>query len=202
LARVLLPGLLENCFNTLENIELRTREAFTPALMDWLEKGVIDMAIVTNPGTGRALSLQPLLGEPFALVSHKAMRVGPVVSVSQLTRIPLLMTSLHRGIVERQMLALGKQLNVQAEIDSVDSIRELLLRGRWATIMPVSVFKDISMYPEITMSEISGVQLNRMLVLATRLVAAVHRSSLRRIANVADQGDCIIRAVDVLMAGV
>ena len=67
------------------------------------------------------------------------------------------------------MLALGKQLNVQAEIDSVDSIRELLLRGRWATIMPVSVFKDIEMYPEITMSEISGVQLNRMLVLATRL---------------------------------
>lgn len=169
LARVLLPGLLENCFNTLENIELRTREAFTPALMDWLEKGVIDMAIVTNPGSGRALSLQPVLGEPFALVSHKAMRVGPVVSVNQLTRIPLLMTSLHRGIVERQMLALGKQLNVQAEIDSVDSIRELLLRGRWATIMPVSVFKDIQMYPEITMSEISGVQLNRMLVLATRL---------------------------------
>ena len=40
------------------------------------------------------------------------------------------------------------------------------------------------------------------LVLATRLLAAVHRSSLRRIANVADQGDCIIRAVDVLMEGV
>jgi LysR family nitrogen assimilation transcriptional regulator len=109
------------------------------------------------------------LGEPFALVSHTSMRVGPVASVNQLTRIPLLMTSLHRGIVERQMLALGKQLNVQAEIDSVDSIRELLLRGRWATIMPVSVFKDIGMYPEITMSEISGVQLNRMLVLATRI---------------------------------
>jgi len=169
LARVLLPGLLEKCFNTLETIELSAREAFTPALMDWLEKGVIDMAIVTNPGTGRALSLQPLLGEPFALVSHVTMRVGPVVSVNQLTRIPLLMTSLHRGIIDRQMLALGKQLNVQAEIDSVDSIRELLMRGRWATIMPVSVFKDIDLHPEIIMSEISGVQLNRLLVLATRL---------------------------------
>jgi LysR family nitrogen assimilation transcriptional regulator len=169
LARVLLPGLLENCFNTLANIELSAREAFTPALMDWLEKGVIDMAIVTNPGTGRALSLQPLLGEPFALVSHVAMRVGPVVSVNQLTRIPLLMTSLHRGIIDRQMMALGKQLNVQAEVDSVDSIRELLMRGRWATIMPVSVFKGIDLHPEIIMSEISGVQLNRLLVLATRL---------------------------------
>jgi toxin CcdB len=49
--------------------------------------------------------------------------------------------------------------------------------------------------PEITLED-------KRLVLATRLIAAVHRSSLRRIANVADQGDCIVRAVDVLMAGV
>lgn len=40
------------------------------------------------------------------------------------------------------------------------------------------------------------------LVLATRLVAAVRRSSLQRVGNIADQGDHITRAVDVLMAGV
>lgn len=168
LARVVLPGLFENCRDTLDGVELKTREAFTPALLDWLERGVIDMAIVTNPGSGRALSLQPLLGEPFALVSHPSMRMGPVVSVNQLTRIPLLMTSLHRGIVESQMSALGKNLHVQAEIDSVDAIRELVTRGRWATIMPVSVFKDSHHPTPVVMSEISGVQLNRMLVLATR----------------------------------
>lgn len=39
-------------------------------------------------------------------------------------------------------------------------------------------------------------------VLATRLIAAVWRSSLRRVGSVADQGDRINRAVDVLMAGV
>jgi LysR family nitrogen assimilation transcriptional regulator len=182
LARVLLPGLLEICFDTLESVELRTREAFTPELMDWLEKGIIDMAIVTNPVSARAFSLQPLLGEPFALVSHASMRVGKIVSVNQLTRIPLLMTSLHKGIVERQMLALGKQLNVQLQVDSVDSIRELLLRGRWATIMPISVFKGIGTSSDMIISEISGVQLNRMLVLATRpdsrqndAVASVHK---------------------------
>jgi toxin CcdB len=42
----------------------------------------------------------------------------------------------------------------------------------------------------------------RRLVLATRLIAAVRRSSLRRTGNVADQGDLITRAVDILMAGV
>ncbi|MBW4985717.1 CcdB family protein [Mameliella sp. CS4] len=40
------------------------------------------------------------------------------------------------------------------------------------------------------------------LILATRLIAAVRRSSLRRTGNVAGQGDVITRAVDVLMGGV
>lgn len=170
LARLLLPGLFENCMRLLHHVTLRTREAFTPALLDWLERGVVDMAVVTNPDSGRALALQPLLAEPFALISHPSMRIGPVVMPHQLARIPLLMTSLHRGIVERQLLNLGKPLNVQAEVDSVDAIRELISRGRWATIMPVSVFKEGGrLAPHIVMSEISGVQLNRLLVLATRL---------------------------------
>lgn len=42
----------------------------------------------------------------------------------------------------------------------------------------------------------------KRLVLATRLIAAVRRSSLRRAGSVADQGERIRRAVDVLMAGV
>jgi toxin CcdB len=39
-------------------------------------------------------------------------------------------------------------------------------------------------------------------VLATRLIAAVRRSSLRRAGSVANQSDKIHRAVDVLMSGV
>lgn len=84
-------------------------------------------------------------------------------------RIPLLMTSLHRSIVERQLLPLRAHLNIQAEIDSVDSIRELVLKGQWATIMPVSVFKEPRAAETVAMSEISGVQLNRLLVLAMRI---------------------------------
>lgn len=169
LARLLLPGLFESCAQMKDGVTLVTREAFTPTLMDMLERGMIDMAVLTNPESGRALSLQPLLAEPFALVSHASMRIPALVLASQLARIPLLMTSLHRGIVERQLLSLGKVLNVHSEIDSVDSIRELVSRGQWATIMPVSVFKDTARAPRsIRMSQISGVQLTRQLVLATR----------------------------------
>jgi LysR family nitrogen assimilation transcriptional regulator len=169
LARVLLPGLFERWIDAQDSIELRSREAFTPQLLDWLERGQVDMAIVTNPERGRRLSLHPLLGEPFALVSHTRMGMARIVSVEELDSIPLLMTSLHRGIVDRQLMPLARQLRLKAEIDSVDSIRELVLRGRHATIMPVSVFKDAGRDTGIQMSEISGVQLNRMLVLASRI---------------------------------
>jgi toxin CcdB len=43
---------------------------------------------------------------------------------------------------------------------------------------------------------------DKRLILATRLIAAVRRASLRRVGSVADQGGLIIRAVDVLMSGV
>ncbi len=169
LARLLLPGLFESCIALQDRLTLRSREAFTPALLDWLERGVVDMAVVTNPEAGRALLLQPLLTEPFAVISHESLRLGAVLQPSQLARIPLLMTSLHRGIVERQLAPQGRALNIQAEIDSVDSIRELVLRGRGVTVMPVSVFKEGGQPPpQLVMSEVSGVQLHRQLVLATR----------------------------------
>lgn len=169
LARVLLPGLFESCHRSLEGIRLQTREAFTPTLLDWLDRGIIDMAVVTNPQSRRELALQPLLGEPFVLAGHRSLGIGPVISVGQLERVALLMTSLHRGLIEQQLLPLGRKLRIEAEIDSVDSICELIQRGQWATLMPVSVFKSQHAGSQVVLSEVSGAQLNRLLVLATRM---------------------------------
>jgi len=168
LSRIMLPRLFEQCLETLPNLELKTREAFTPTLLDWLERGMIEMAVVTNPETNRSLNFTPLLGEPFALVSHPRMKMRATVSLQQLERIPLLMTTLHYELIEKQLFPIGKKLAVTALIDSVDSIRELVLRGKWATIMPVSAFKENGPNTDVVMSEITGVQLNRLLVLASR----------------------------------
>lgn len=167
LTPVLLPGVFERC-HKLAGVHLVVREAFTPQLMEGLERGRFDMAVVTNPEPHRALALQPLLAEPFALITPATRAMPAVVSLAELARVPLLMTKLHRGIVERTLAPLGARVNIEAEIDSVDAIRELVLQGRWATAMPVSVFKE-SRAGSARLSEISGVQLNRMLVLATRI---------------------------------
>ena len=67
---------------------------------------------------------------------------------------------------------------MRSEIDSVDSIRELVLHGPWATVMPISVFKDPSAAGSVVISEITGVQLNRLLVLAMRIESRDNASQL------------------------
>jgi DNA-binding transcriptional LysR family regulator len=168
LGRVLLPGLFERCAGSMAGFRMQVREAFTPMLLDWVERGLVDIALVTNPEAAPAYALHPLCGEPFALITAAPRRIAPIVSVAQLAAIPLLMTSFHRSIAERQLQIVGGSLAVHAEIDSVDSIRELVVHGKWATLMPVSVFFDQRGAETVAISEISGVQLNRQLMLATR----------------------------------
>lgn len=168
LGRVLLPGLFESCLQLPGALPMRAREAFTPALLEWLERGVVDMAIVTNPPSGRKFSLRPLINEPFALISTYKKGQPQFLSVEQLSELPVLMTSLHSGIVDQQLRALNLSLKIEGIIDSVDAIRELVIKRGHSTIMPVSVFKDDLDSRTIHLTQISGVQLSRTLVLAQR----------------------------------
>ncbi len=66
----------------------------------------------------------------------------------------------------------------------------------------VVVVPLLSDYPAVKHLNPEIVHDGRRLVMATRLIASVRRGSLREVGNVADQGDRISRAIDVLMAGV
>jgi LysR family nitrogen assimilation transcriptional regulator len=91
------------------------------------------------------------------------------VTPEELSRIPVILTSLHKRIVERQLAMLGARLQIHSVIDSVDSICELVMRGGYATIMPVSVFaSDPGVRDRVTLSEVSGIPLSRILTVATR----------------------------------
>jgi LysR family transcriptional regulator, nitrogen assimilation regulatory protein len=169
-ARILVPGVFAMCQETLQTVRLSVREAFTPTLLDWLVKGLVDVALVTQtdePVT-QPVTMQPLLSEPFALVCPASRSAPPVVHASDLASIPLLMTTLHKTLMEAELARIGCKLNVQAEIDSVDSIKELVLTGHGCTLMPISVFRA-QRGSNVTLSEIAGTQLQRQLLVATRI---------------------------------
>lgn len=66
----------------------------------------------------------------------------------------------------------------------------------------VVVVPLLSDYPAVKHLNPEIVHDGRRLVMATRLIASVRRGSLCQVGDVADQGDRITRAIDVLMAGV
>jgi toxin CcdB len=66
----------------------------------------------------------------------------------------------------------------------------------------VVVVPLLSDYPAVKDLNPEVLHAGQRWVFATRLIAAVRRSSLRRVGSVAYQGGRITRAVDVLMAGV
>jgi toxin CcdB len=66
----------------------------------------------------------------------------------------------------------------------------------------VVVIPLLSGYPAVMRLNPEILHEGKRLILATRLIAAVRRSSLRRTGSVADQGDRITGAIDILMAGV
>lgn len=168
LGRVLLPGLFERCDTALGGFRITLRESFTPILADWLTRGLVDVAFLTNPDGSGDFVLHHLYSEPFALVTAAPRRIPATVTAAALADVPLLMTRFHRNIVERQLGVVGGRLNIYAEIDSVESIVELVMQGRRATLMPVSVFSRQRENRTVALSEVTGVQLNRLLMLAVR----------------------------------
>lgn len=68
-----------------------------------------------------------------------------------------------------------------------------------ASIVVIPLLSD---YPAVRHLNPELEHKGQRLVLATRLIAAVRRSALHQTGSVADQGDLVTRAVDILMAGV
>ena len=66
----------------------------------------------------------------------------------------------------------------------------------------VVVIPLLSEYPAVKHLNPELLHDGKRLILATRLIASVRRDRLRRTGNVAEQGELITKAVDVLMAGV
>jgi LysR family nitrogen assimilation transcriptional regulator len=78
----------------------------------------------------------------------------------------VIVTSAIRTLVDRQLARFGAQLAVEAEIDSVEAIRRMVLAGAGATVLPVSTFHDDIVAGRCAAYPIEDANLHRMLVLA------------------------------------
>jgi LysR family nitrogen assimilation transcriptional regulator len=169
----LVPGCVERCRRQAPGLAIKVVEGFSPQLSDALAAGRVDVALLTNPQPARALRYTPLLSEPIVVIGPRgAAPARPFFTLAELARTPVLITDGIRGALEDPLARAGARLNVEVEIDSIEAIRALLLRGATHALMPVSTFHDDIARGRLSAWQITDASLHRMLVLAQPLQPA------------------------------
>jgi len=153
----------------------------------------VDVAVLTNPPASRALAMTPLISEPIVVLAPPQPRgTRRFFTLAELAKTPIIATEAIRAIVEEQLGRSGARLNVEVEIDAVEAIRQLLLRGVGVTVMPVSTFHEDIRAGRIAAYQIADANVHRMLFLA-------HPAERRRSAAVEEISQIVSAETNALL---
>lgn len=191
---LLTPGLAERASAAHPRVALRIVEAFSRQLHADVADGRVDVALLTNPVQDKHLRMTPVFTEPMVVVMAPQSRgTSPVISLPELARTPVVLTDGLRALVEEQLASHGVCLSVEMEVDSVEAIRRMLLRGfAAASIMPISAFRDDIDAGRLTAVPVGGINLGRKIVMAhlsvevsaaVRAIAALLRTEIDGLAE-------------------
>lgn len=131
-------------------VELRFVTAFTGYLLDWLQRGEVDVAVLYDPRPARSVRSVPLMIESLYLVGPPEPALSPtrVVPFARLADKTLLLPSARHGlraIVERCAAEAGITLRVEIESDSLYTLKDLVRHGYGTTVLPlVPIHEDIA----------------------------------------------------------
>jgi len=151
LAAFLVPNVVGKVRDQLPNISMAITEGTNQRLAGDLLAGRLDIAILATPPVSRAVKVVFSTDETIALLSPPQWFGAKwLCTVGELVKMPLIATRETRAAVNDQIRARGLALNVRWEIDSIEGIRRLLLRGTGCALASPSTFRD-----DITAGQIS-----------------------------------------------
>lgn len=166
IAPLVLPGIVERVKRQCPQISLKVVEGFSIQLYDALLAGRVDLGLLTSPAPSRALKLTPLISEPIVVLAvPEARGTRRFYTLPELAKTPVITTEAIRSIVDDQIRRYGARLNIEAEIDAVEAIRRLLLRGIGPAVMPVSTFNEDIQAGSIAAFPIADANVQRILML-------------------------------------
>ena len=196
LAPMLTPDCLAQVNADFPGIQLKVVEAFSFALLDMLLAGRIDLAVLTNAPRTTMLRQEPAVSEEILICTPPGARgIQPYFTLDELCNEPVVVTSGLRIVIDEQMRKYGRALNVAIEVDSVEAIRRMVMRGQAVTLMPASTFHEDVKAHRLDAYHVADASLHRLLAIAqplsgrdTPAIRQVAETLGRRFAALADEG--------------
>jgi len=170
---VLATSLAERYCREYPRVALQIVEEMTAVLIERLQAGHMDLAVLLNPITRRDLRLEALYTEQLYLVGSAESGLSPDTPVlfQKLTELDLILPSEGHTLRELVMDAAAEQgvlLRVRVETDSFRIQKELVECAIGHTVLPLaSVHREVG-ERRLCAAPISEPEIKRKLVLAAR----------------------------------
>jgi DNA-binding transcriptional LysR family regulator len=122
-------------------IEVSVADGFSAQLIDAVEAGRLDAAIINKPRGRLTLDVVPLLDEEMVLVTSAALGppLPPALDLAALAGIELVLPTRRnglRGVLDAALLAADLVIQPKFEIDLLNTIVQFVERSSVATILP------------------------------------------------------------------
>jgi DNA-binding transcriptional LysR family regulator len=137
----LLPDILARVKRRMPRLEVTVATGNTGDMLDRLEAGALDVALVTRPvRAGRSMVQTRLMGDPLVALVPKAFApAAAAIGAAQLARLPLILYeagSNTRTVVDAWFERAGVAASPIMELGNVEAIKVLVASGLGASILP------------------------------------------------------------------
>ncbi len=171
------------------NIKLLLVEGYTGSLMDWLNRGIVDFALLEESSRDERLIDRKLSTEPLLLVGtvDSSLSMNQPIKFKDVAQLPLIIQSHHLGIrstLNDAVAAVGATLNIRFQADSPRLIKELVLSGKGYAILPMSCFKEEYSQDRLLCCPIIDPNLSLTLFLSSRKNSQTNRLSRHNLEQV------------------
>jgi LysR family nitrogen assimilation transcriptional regulator len=167
-SRVLLAPLAAAFKGPAEAVRLRFVEGTQSALLEALDAGRIDVALMTTPEPVANCLMEVLVEEPLFLVSRKRERPRrKAIPITALDRVPLVMfprPSTNRDLIERKARDHGVTLHCRYEVSNSVVHIEFVRLGLANSILPYFAVADHVTRSSLAATRIKDLSLSQTLV--------------------------------------
>jgi len=181
------------------DLKLRIAEAFSGTLLEWLQTGRLDAAILYHIPAAGGVRAETVAAEPLSIIGGSddpAFPVGSTVPITALAGRPVVLSTPSHGLrqmVDQHLARSGTKLDLRFEFDSLDATIALVRQGMALTVLPESAVRQELDDGRLSAWRIGEPELVRPLVVATaaqradaiesREVAALLRSVILEVST-------------------
>lgn len=151
------------------NLTLRLSSAYSGHILDWLQRGQIDVAVAYNPSRLHTLRIVPIMLESLLYVAAGSRKLQDSIAFSRLADEELVLPSpghILRDIVDDCAKRAGINIRTAIEADSFQTLINLVRTGIGATVLPLAPIYAMVEAGQLSVARLTDPMPTRELIVA------------------------------------